>query len=116
MITAQIAIFYYIVGRLFFLTRARFDYSPWPEAYYIWDAGKDALFALAVMHMMRKENRWVVHPVLIFCIIRLIWEIINPFTTVEINHPKVVVTFFLSLLIGVVILLITDLKKRWKQN
>lgn len=113
---AQISIYFYILGRLIFAVYADFSSTVWNDVYYIWDAAKDLLFVVAIQNLIPKSERWITKPVLIFCLLRLLWEIINPFTTVGINHPKAVDAAFLALITGVVILLTIDLIKRWKQK
>jgi len=137
----QLAIFWFIIGSLLFLIKAVFSHgneppdiyamskeelivlinsyfegSTWDSIYFFWDKGTDVLLFAGMMELLSKQYKWLVQPVLAYCIIGLLWEIINLITPIGINHPRVVTAFFLSLLIGVVILLITDLKKRWKQN
>lgn len=113
-----IAIVFYLGGLAIHLTYG--NNSPGYTAfYYIWEKGKDLLFLLSILYLIPKEHRWLIKPLWIYALIRLLWEIIKPFTDLATDHPTVIKGLFTALLTGVIILLIKDLrqrKKRWEQN
>lgn len=106
---------YYVIGRLLFLLKADFDLpgSWWDDAYYIWDAGNTALLYGTIVSLLPNEKKKLVKPILYYSILILTWEIINPFTNLEVNNPLTVTLLFTILLIGVIIWSIRDARNQW---
>lgn len=111
----QVTVLFMLTGWLFFLIRGR-EEEPYTSIYFIWDKGKDALLVKCVLILMDVKYRWIVKPVYYFCLIRLLWEIANPFTDLEINHPDIITGLFTIIATGVALLLLKDLILRWKQK
>jgi len=87
------------MGLLFFYTAAAFDaYNGLPNwIYYFWNKGLDFMKWVVIYKLVDGRMRWVVKPVLIFALIRFIWDIVSYFTGLKVNNSVVVAILFMLL-------------------
>ena len=111
----QAALLWYIIGIVSFLTYANFGGAVWPEIFYVWDKVKDVLLFAAAYALCPAKVKPFVRPVLIYAVIRFIWEIISAITGVTINDHRAVNTLFLVMAVVVAVLLIKDIEARWNK-
>lgn len=90
----KVAISWYVLGLLVFYFAATFDTRLWDWAYYLWDKGFAVLVWYAIYRLSKER---VVIPVLVFSILRLIWEIISYFTGVSVNNTRAIAIGFVLL-------------------
>lgn len=91
-----IAITAYMVGLLVFYVWGLFS-TGWYEVYYLWDKGKDALVFWAIYILISKKLKWAILPVLIFSIVRFIWQILSSVLKADINNEKAIDYLFIIL-------------------
>lgn len=112
---AHVAIYFYIVGILFFLV-GKIPYTKYPEfigsLFYMWDKTKDLFYIGTILYFIPRPYRLPFWVVFIYSIIRVLWEITRPMTQWDINNPEAVIYLFTAMTTGVVILLIWAMKKR----
>lgn len=111
MIAAAIA--WYLIGLIVFYTFGQLSVDYWHDLYFIWDKAKDVFFLGAIYQLVRGRT---VKYVLIFSIIRLIWEIFSSISGVSINNEKSVGVLFLILAIICLVILLSEYTKWQKQN
>jgi hypothetical protein len=111
-----IAIGWYITGLMIFLTTGLLDYNGFYPYYYLWDKAKDVIFLAAILRPIPFKERWAVKPILIYAIIRFVWEIIVTVTGWKINDVKAMAILFLAMLAVCLYLMVTDLRKCLKQR
>jgi len=110
----QVTVWFLLIGWLYFLRKG--TESEFTAAiYYLWDKAKDVLLIACIYGMIAVKYRWILQPVLIYSIIRFIWEIISILTGWDINHPPTVKLLLTIILTGLTILLIKDLIQRKRQ-
>lgn len=116
--TVWVAVIWFMAGSLFFTILGSNDNPVWDGVYFTWDASRDLLFVLAAFDLIPKVNRWFLKPVIVYCSIRLLWEIIDLITGIgnEAMVDKVSNIGFLVLTVGVSLLLLKDLVNRWNRN
>lgn len=103
----RLAIAGFLLGLLVFYLAATFDTRLWDWTYYLWD--KSFGGGVAVWYAIYALSRdRVAIPVLVFSIIRLIWEIISYFTGVSVNNTKYIA-------IGFVVLCVICLYQTYKE-
>lgn len=106
----------FIVGMIVFLTHAIFDYIPaWDKIYYLWDKTKDLLFLICIYRIypfLRGTTKYII----IFAILRLLWEVITIIIHVSPNHAIGVNTLWLILVGFTVFLSIKEMYAEWKQR
>lgn len=108
-----IALAWYLTGLIVFYSLGQLSVDYWAEAYYIWDKAKDVFFIAAIHQIVRAR---AVYWILLFSIIRLIWEIFSSITGVSINNEKAVAVLFLILAIICLVILLSESIKWRKQN
>jgi len=108
----KIAAGVYVIGALVFLMKANLDLwgDAWDTFYFVWAKGKDVLFFLAILYLLKPEQKWIIKPLLFYASINLLWELIRPLTNLDVNHPLMVTMIFTALIIGVIVYLIRDLR------
>lgn len=94
----QWAILVYFFGLLLFYTTAGAYPTLYRMTYFGWDKGKDLLFFMALYSII-KTHRRVILPMLIFALIRFLWDIISTTTHIDKNHYQAVNFLLASLLL-----------------
>lgn len=115
------AVYWFIAGSIIFLVWADYEKQVWNNAYFSWDAIRDLLFIVAGYNLIPKEKRWFLKPVIVYCLIRVLWELADLIQKGQLSKhgtvtEKVSSIGFLVLSVGVALLLLKDLKDRWEQN
>lgn len=113
MIAVGIAV--YIVGLLVFYVWGIVN-TGWHEYYYLWDKGKDLLVFIAMYEIANKRLKKAIKPVIIFSIIRFLWQVISSVTSSDINNVKAVDYLFVTLVLVCSYLTIKDLYEWHKSN
>lgn len=111
-----ITVVWFMAGSITFTVWPDYDMKIWNSAYFIWDAARDLLITLTLFDLIPKTQRWLLKPPIIYLIIRLIWEVINSVVVIGSHRDKIESTGFLVLSVGLALLLLRDLVKRWQQN
>lgn len=93
-----ISVMWYMAGLFLFYHMADFSKIEWQSAYYIWDKAKDLLFVSALLYNF-KRMKLSLTVVFIFCVIRLLWEIVANITSTDINNSKVIDWIFVAFMI-----------------
>lgn len=109
------AIGLYIVGMLVFYRWGQLN-TNWYEYYYIWDKSKDVLFLIGIYYLVPRWFRLAVVPVIIFSLVRLLWQIISTFTGLNINNTKVIGWLFVILAASCFCLFLIGLKHSPKRR
>lgn len=94
----------YILGMITWYTSAIFGYyNDWVWAYYWWDKlfGASVFAWLTIYFCLDKMRKRIVLPLVLFLIVRFVWDIISYFTGVSVNNEWGVAALFLAL-IGVI--------------
>lgn len=104
----------YMVGLLVLYTWGQLN-NGWYEYYYLWDKGKDVLLLLA-LYSVAGRFKWAVMPVIIFSIVRFVWQIISSITGWNINNVQAVGWLFIILAFPCSFLLLKELFKWHKSN
>src|SRR5690606_30010706 len=89
-----IAISFYLIGLMLFNTSAVFDSYWWHSFYFLWDKGKDVLFISAIYFVVK--HRYVLW-LLIYSIIRFLWELLTNLKAWNANNDSWVMISFLLL-------------------
>lgn len=117
---ANFAIWYFIVGMIYIHVRATFlpyEQTIWDDLYYIWNNGLFLLLFILVRCFVIDKYRSSFNPIIFYSLIRFLWEVASPITNrVEVNHPTATTVLFSILLTGAIILLLADLKKRYRDG
>lgn len=92
------SIMWYLLGLLLFYHMADFSNPVWGHLYYVWDKGKDVLLLVALAGLAPKHRKQIL-PVIIFSIIRLLWEVAAWLINQNINGSKVIDYLFLLCLV-----------------
>jgi uncharacterized Tic20 family protein len=86
----------YLFGLLAFYVLARFGVDVWDWGYYIWDkaAGGSVLVWWA---LMKSNNRYrkQIKMVLMFSMLRFVWEVVSFFTGLSVNNVVAVSVLFI---------------------
>ena len=95
----RIAAAWFILGLLFFYTGGVFDkYNSLPNwIYYWWDKGLVVLLWLGIYFVAYDRLRRPLKPIIIFSIIRLVWDIVSFSTGVSIANSQAMSLLFLLL-------------------
>ena len=108
-----LSLIWYLLGLIVFYTFGQIGIDYWAEIYYVWDKAKDVLFIWAIYQLIKgKAFLWV----LIFSIIRFVWEIFSLILGTSVNNEKAVAALFLILSILCLAILLRDVSKWRKQN
>lgn len=109
-----LAICVYMIGLLILYTWGQLS-DGWYEYYYLWDKCKDLLLVSALYYCAGRL-RWAVLPVVLFSIIRLLWQIVSTITGLDINNTKAVGILFIAMAFTCSFLTIKELLKWHKSN
>lgn len=114
MMTAA-AIVVYMIGLLIFYVWGVFN-TGWYEYYYLWDKGKDFIMFIVLYQPENRKMKAAILPVVIFSIIRFLWQLISSVTGLDINIP--IITDYLFILLASVCsyLMLKELIKWHKSN
>jgi len=112
----KVAVVWFLMGLLFFYTAAVFkSYDALPNwIYYCWAKFDSVLMWIVVYELCRRDMRKIIFPVLIFSIIRFIWDIVSFFTGVSVNNSSAV-GFLFMLLVTVIFYLYLKELIRWQK-
>lgn len=91
-----VAVSFYIVGLLVFHVWGQLD-DGWYEVYYIWDKAKDVLLTKGLHLVSPPQYKDGLLCVVIFSLIRFLWQIISYFTGANINNTEVIGWLFIML-------------------
>lgn len=87
----------YVIGLTVFYVEATFERWWWHEIYYLWDKCLLVFLFWGIHQIVPREKKRIVFPVLIFSIIRLVWQIVVSITGWEINDARAVAALFILL-------------------
>lgn len=115
MVWVKISIGWFLFGLLVFYHDAIFDMNIWAEMYYVWDKSKDVFLLMALWKCLRKLRSSIL-PLLIFSIIRLVWDLIAYCINENINNELIVNNLFGVCLVVYLVMIIKELLEWRKQN
>lgn len=110
-----VALSVYIIGLLILYTWGTLNQG-WYEYYYLWDKGKDTLLVMAMYCLAENRLKWAIKPVIIFSIVRFLWQVTSSITSWDINNIKVVDYLFILLALICSYLSLKELYKWHKSN
>ena len=90
----RIGIVLYIIGLTVFYVEATFERWWWQELYYIWSKCLHLVLFWGIHQIVPREKKKIVFPVLIFSIIRFLWQVIVSITGWDINDARAVAILF----------------------
>lgn len=102
----------FVLGGMAFFLNVQ-DIDKYEMQYYLWDKGKDVLSVLGFMMLVRKD-KWKLLPVLIFTLLRFIWEPLSKITGIDINN-QVVCNILFGVLIATYLTIYLIEHKRWRR-
>lgn len=105
-----------MAGSIIFTVWPDYDMKIWNSAYFIWDSSRDLLLTLTLSYLIPTSKRWLLKPVIVYSLTRFLWELVNSVVDIGPQKNKVESIGFLVLSVGLALLLLRDLKKRWEQN
>lgn len=108
-----LAFAWYLIGLIVFYTFGQLGVSYWTDLYFIWDKAKDCLFIGTIFLLVKGR---AIYWILIFSIIRFLWEIFSSTFGVSVNSEKAVAALFLILAAICLVILISESTKWRKQN
>ena len=88
------SIMWYLLGLLLFYHMADFGKPFWGHLYYVWDKGKDVLLLVTLAGLAPRHRKQIL-PVIIFSIIRFLWEVATWIISTDINGSRVIDYLFL---------------------
>lgn len=109
------AIAAYIIGLLIYYVWGTYA-DEWSEYYYVWDKGKDCILFIALYQLVSKRMKPAILPVVIFSIIRFLWQMTSSVTGLDINTPKISDYLFILLASVCSYLTLKELLKWHKSN
>lgn len=109
---AAIWAIFFLCGMMFFLNVDLEKQVYWMP-YYLWDKTKDVICCISFLLLFRR-HRYLYLPLLIFLIVRAIWEPLSDILQININDRRAGNFFFVSLVfIGVIVYL--KERKQWQR-
>lgn len=112
--TTAVSLAVYVIGLLIFYVWGIFNQG-WYEYYYLWDKGKDLLIFIALFQPDKRLKTAIV-PVIVFSLIRFLWQLISSVTGLDINTPKITDYLFTLLALVCSYLTLKELLKWHKLN
>lgn len=104
------AIVFYILGLFVFYFIADYQYKEWKEIYYLWDKTKDVILWVAAYQLLKRLRPYLL-PVVIFSIIRVLWDLTAWIISEDINNTKVIDWLFILLPLSIIWIYLNELRQ-----